>query len=157
MGCREPLRSRSRTGCALFVGPFMERRFRIKEQNMKRLHSAASAIMALVFLTLLFGCTYVSVDTRRYPPSQPTLPPTHHGSDSPFGAHTAARATGRNLLEPQGNPTVAEMEAKLRQAAASMGADAAVIVADQMMFMGSYNRPLVGTRSTFMPSTAGSS
>jgi len=30
------------------------------------------------------------------------------------------------------------MEAKLRQAAASMGADAAVIVADQMMFMGSY-------------------
>jgi hypothetical protein len=111
----------------------------VKEQNMKRLHSAVSAVMALAFLALLFGCTYVSVDTRRYlavpsyPPTDPSTVQILHSP--PTRPH---ERLGEISLEPQGNPTVAEMEAKLRLAAASMGADAAVIVADRMMFMGSY-------------------
>ena len=106
---------------------------------MKRQNSAISAVMALVFLALLFGCTYVSVDTRRYlavpsyPPTDPSTVQILHSA--PTRPH---ERLGEISLEPQGNPTVADMEAKLRQAAASMGADAAVLVADQMMFMGSF-------------------
>src|SRR5208283_3635984 len=46
-----------------------------KEQNMKRQHSATLAFMAFLFLTLLAGCTYVSVETRRYL-AVPNYPPT---------------------------------------------------------------------------------
>jgi hypothetical protein len=85
------------------------------------------------------GCAYVSVETRpylavpSYPPTDPAVVRILHAE--PELPHVRL---GEVSLEPQGNPPVAEMEAKLRQAAARMGADAAVIVADGTRLMGSY-------------------
>ena len=44
---------------------------------------------------------------------------------------------GEISLEPAGNLTVADKEGKLKAAAASMGADAAVIATDRMICKGS--------------------
>ncbi len=43
---------------------------------------------------------------------------------------------GEITLQPNGNPSKADMEKKLRAAAAQMGANAVVIVADQTMVFG---------------------
>ncbi len=43
---------------------------------------------------------------------------------------------GEIFAEPEGNPPITEIEQKLLQAAAKMGADAAVLVADRTMRMG---------------------
>ena len=106
---------------------------------MKRQHSATLAIMAFLFLTLLAGCTYISVETRRYL-AVPNYPPTDPATVQILHAPPSRphERLGEVSLEPVGNPGVADMEAKLRTAAAAMGADAAVIVADRMMYMGSY-------------------
>jgi len=45
---------------------------------------------------------------------------------------------GEISLQPQGNPAVSEMKAKLREAAAKIGVDAAVIVTYTTRPMGSY-------------------
>ncbi|OPY75852.1 MAG: hypothetical protein A4E65_03395 [Syntrophorhabdus sp. PtaU1.Bin153] len=101
--------------------------------------TATAVLTVLVVLSLLFGCTYVSVETRKYlavpsyPPTNPTTVQILHSEPT-----TPHKRLGEISLEPQGNPTVPEMEAKLRQAAADMGADAAVIVADTTKLMGSY-------------------
>jgi hypothetical protein len=95
--------------------------------------------MVLAVLSLLSGCTYVSVQTRPYlavpvyPPTDPAFVQILH--TEPTQPH---ERLGEIALQPQGNPPVSEMEAKLREAAARMGADAAVIVADTTMLMGSY-------------------
>ncbi len=43
---------------------------------------------------------------------------------------------GEVVVEPQGDPSASEMEQKIREASAKMGADAAVIVADTTTRMG---------------------
>jgi hypothetical protein len=68
-----------------------------------------------------------------YPPTDPAsaeILPTE-----PLRPH---ERLGEIALEPQpqGNPSVMELEQKLREAAAKMGANAAVLIADRAMRMG---------------------
>jgi hypothetical protein len=106
---------------------------------MEPARRAVPLLAALAGLLLISGCTYVSVETRHYlavpnyPPTDPALVQILHAP--PAKPH---ERLGEISLEPEGNPSVSEMEAKLRQAAAKIGADAAVIVADQMRIMGAY-------------------
>ncbi len=85
------------------------------------------------------GCSYVSVRTNQYlgvtpyPPTDPTSVQILHSE--PQRPH---ERLGEITLEPQGSSPVTEMEDKLRQAAARIGADAAVIVADRTTLMGTY-------------------
>jgi hypothetical protein len=106
---------------------------------MKRLSTMIPALTALIVLSLLFGCTYVSVESRRYL-AVPSYPPTDPATvqilrEPPTQPH---ERLGEISLQPQGNPPVQEMEAKLREAAAKMGAEAVVIVADRMHYMGAF-------------------
>ncbi len=101
--------------------------------------STLTSLLVVLLVTLLGGCSYVSVSTRQYlgvPPHEPTDP----GSVQVLRSEPTLpnERLGEITLEPQGNPSVTEMEDKLRQAAAHMGADAAVIVADTTEYMGSY-------------------
>ncbi len=106
---------------------------------MQHARVMVTGLVVLVVVLVLFSCTYVSVETRKYlavrsyPPTDPATVQILHAE--PKAPH---ERLGEISLEPQGHPTVADMEAKLRQAAANMGADAAVIVADQTRLMGSY-------------------
>jgi hypothetical protein len=106
---------------------------------MKRLWYAAFVLTIPILLTVLISCSYVSVDTRRYL-AVPSYPPTDPASVQILHSEPAEphQRFGEISLEPQGDPTTAEMEAKLREAAGKMGADAVVIVADTTRLMGAY-------------------
>ena len=94
-------------------------------------------LLALATLSFLLGCNYVSVNSKPYlgvPPYSPTNPAdVEILRTEPLRPH---ERLGEITLEPTGSPPVAEMEQKLREAAAKMGADAAVLVADRTMRMG---------------------
>jgi hypothetical protein len=85
------------------------------------------------------SCSYVSTETRHYlgvsiyPPSDPSR--IEILRSEPQRPH---ERLGEVILEPQGNPSVAEMEAKMRQEAAKLGANAVIIVADETRLMGTY-------------------
>ncbi len=86
-----------------------------------------------------FGCSYVSIQSRQY------LAVPYYAPTDPAGVQILHSEPGRPherlgevSLEPEGNPPVAEMEKKLREAVARMGANAAVIVADTTRLMGGY-------------------
>lgn len=88
-------------------------------------------------LTMVAGCNSVTVRSKQYL-VMPYYPPTDPASveilrTEPQRLH---ERLGKIALEPQGNPSVTEMELKLREAAAKMGANAAVLVADRTMRMG---------------------
>ncbi len=93
----------------------------------------------LAAFSSLAGCSYVTVDSRHYlavpvyPPTDPATIQILHAA--PVRPH---ERLGEIELTPEGNPPIAEIEAKLRQAAADMGADAAVIVADTTRLTGEY-------------------
>lgn len=99
-------------------------------------HAIAVTIISVILLT---GCSTVSVHKRAYlgvPEFQPTDPakveilrtePTR-----PF------ERLGEIDLEPAGNTPVEKLEQKLKVAAAQMGADATVVVADKTRLMGGY-------------------
>jgi hypothetical protein len=106
---------------------------------MKQRGKATSSALILVLVALVYmgGCNYVTVNTRPYL-GVPQYPPTNPATveilrTAPLSPH---ERLGEIYLEPTGNPTVTEMEQKLRQAAAKMGAEAAVLVADRTMLMG---------------------
>jgi len=71
-------------------------------------------LTALVVLSLLFGCTYVSVETRKYL-AVPSYPPTNPTAVQILRSEptTQHERIGEISLEPQGNPSIQEMEAKL--------------------------------------------
>ena len=86
---------------------------------------------------LATGCNTVSVQSKQYL-GVPNYPPTDPASiqvlqTQPTAAHVRL---GEITLQPQGNPTKAQMEEKLRLAASRMGANAVVVVADQTMVFG---------------------
>lgn len=95
----------------------------------------AAAAVAL----LLAGCNTVSVQSTEslgvpnYPPTSP---------DSVQVLNTAPTAPhirlGEITVQPQGSPTREAIQAKLQQAAAKMGANAVVIVADRTQVMGAF-------------------
>jgi hypothetical protein len=96
-----------------------------------------SSNLLLALLAFVAGCSWVSVQSKQYL-GVPTYPPTDPAAVEILRSEPLRlnERLGEITLEPQGNPTVQEMEAKLRQAAAKMGADAVVIVADRTMLMG---------------------
>ena len=88
--------------------------------------------LPLIFLSLLAGCSMVTVESQRY-----LGVPTYASTDPSTVEILQTVPTRPNVrlgeisLEPQGKPPVSEIEEKLRTAAAKMGANAAVIVADK--------------------------
>jgi hypothetical protein len=96
-----------------------------------------SLLGALLLAGLTSGCNTVYVTPKEYL-GVPNYPPTDPRSVEvlhvkPTAAHVRL---GEVMLQPQGNPTKAQMEEKLRLAASSMGANALVIVADRTMIFG---------------------
>jgi hypothetical protein len=93
----------------------------------------------LVVLGLLFttGCNTVSVQSKQYL-GVPSYPPTDPASVQILQTQPTVTNVrlGEITLQPTGNPTRTEMEQKMRAAAAQMGANAVVIVADQTMVFG---------------------
>jgi hypothetical protein len=103
---------------------------------MKR-HMLLTLFGAILLAALATGCNTVYVQSKQYL-GVATYPPTDPASvqvlqTQPTAAHVRL---GEITLQPQGNPTKAEMEQKLRVAASKMGANAVVIVADQTMVFG---------------------
>jgi hypothetical protein len=94
-------------------------------------------LAAVLAAGLTTGCNTVSVQSKQYL-GVPNYPLTDPASiqvlqTQPTAAHVRL---GEITLQPQGNPTKAQMEAKLRLAASKMGANAVVIVADRTMVFG---------------------
>jgi hypothetical protein len=92
---------------------------------------------AILLSGLATGCNTVYVQSKQYL-GVPTYPPTDPASiqvlqTQPTAPHVRL---GEITLQPQGNPTKAQLEEKLRLAASKMGASAVVIVADQTMVFG---------------------
>jgi hypothetical protein len=110
-----------------------------------------TATLLLAGLAIIFaaGCTTVQMWTHREP-DLPAYRPTEAGV---VGILRAAPdlpnvRLGEMYVQPEGNPTTAQIEAKLQETAGKMGADAVVIVWDQSHRMGMllsgpwYNRPI---------------
>jgi hypothetical protein len=94
-------------------------------------------LLLAVSLPLLSGCATVSVRTVQYL-GLPTYPPTAADTIEilhvePLRPH---QRLGEIILQPSGGPPVTEMENKLRDAAAKLGANAVVLVADRTERMG---------------------
>jgi hypothetical protein len=94
-------------------------------------------LLAAAALLPLTACNTVSTQTKQYL-GVSTHPPTDPASvqvlqTPPEQPHVRL---GEITVEPQGNPSTQEITAKLQAAAAKLGANAAVIVADQTQVMG---------------------
>ena len=86
---------------------------------------------------LLTGCSFVSTRLQPYI-GGPTFPPTDPARveilrSEPTRVH---QRLGEVFVEPSGEPTVAQYEQALREGGAKMGADAVVVVYDQMQVLG---------------------
>ena len=92
----------------------------------------------LACILLATACSGVQVHSKRYlgvpsyPPSDPARVAILH--EEPTRPHVRL---GEVTLEPRGNPGVPRMEEALRERAAALGADAAILVADRTQEMGS--------------------
>ena len=102
---------------------------------MPRIGTRGFQVLALAML--LTGCSFVStrlqpyVGGPRFPPTDPTRVEILRAE--PTRAHVRL---GEIFAEPSGQPTVAQYEQALREAGAKMGADAVVVVYDQMQVLG---------------------
>ena len=99
---------------------------------MRQLSIGSAIFILLATFFALAGCSFVSVHSRQYL-AVPGLSPNGSGRcpDPSLRAGLCPHERlGEVSLKPEGNPPIAEMEAKLKQAAAKMGANAVVIVAD---------------------------
>ena len=106
---------------------------------MNRSSSLKRMFLPVIVLSFLAGCSMVTVESQRYL-GVPTYAPTNPAQveilrTEPTRPHVRL---GEISLEPQDHPSVAEIEEKLRTAAAKMGADAAVIVADKTQIIGAW-------------------
>ena len=104
---------------------------------MKQNMALAPLLLTFALLPLLAACSSVSIDTRQFL-GLPTYPPTDPATvqilrEPPARPH---ERLGEIYAEPSGKPPVSEIEDKLRQAAAKIGANAVVIVADRTQRMG---------------------
>lgn len=92
---------------------------------------------AVLITGLATGCNTVSIGSKQYL-GVPTYPPTDPASVEVLPSQPAAPNVklGEITLQPQGNPTKARLEQKLRLAASKMGANAVFIVQDQTMVFG---------------------
>ena len=97
---------------------------------IRLLFVAAAALFAA-------GCSTVSIQSKQYL-GLPQYPPTDPATvqilrQPPVAPHVKL---GEISAEPQGSPTVQEIQQKIQQAGASMGANAVVIVVDRTMLLG---------------------
>ncbi len=106
---------------------------------MRQLSIGSAIFILLATFSALAGCSFVSVHSKQYL-AVPAYPPTDPAGVQILRSEPARphERLGEVSLEPEGNPPVSEMEAKLKQAAANMGANAVVIVADTTRLMGGY-------------------
>lgn len=94
-------------------------------------------LLAATVLLPLNACNTVSTQTKQYlgvsayPPTDPASVQVLQAP--PMQPHVRL---GEVMVEPQGNPSTQQITAKLQAAAAKMGANAVVIVADQTQVMG---------------------
>ena len=104
---------------------------------MKQMRKVLGASAALALGLVAMGCNTVSVQSTQYlgVPSYPaTDPMTVQIVHQPPTAPNVR--IGEITVEPQGNPSKEQIETKLQQAAAKLGANAVVIVADRTMVTG---------------------
>ena len=94
-------------------------------------------LAGLAALVLTAGCNTVSVQSKQYL-GVPSYPPTDPATIQILQTQPTAMNVrlGEITIQPNGNPTKAAIEQKLRMAASQMGASAVVIVADQTMVYG---------------------
>ena len=104
---------------------------------MKTTARSLASLAAFAALWVVTGCNTVSVSTKQdlgvpiYPATDPAT--VQILRTPPTAAHVRL---GELTVQPEGKPTVQQIEGKMRQAAAKIGANAVVIVADRTMIMG---------------------
>ena len=99
--------------------------------------SSIRVILIGSVLLLLSACTNVAISTQQ-DIGVPTYPPTNAATVQilrSFPQRPFVRI-GEVTAEPTGNPTVPLIEEKMRDGAAQIGANAAVIVSDRTVLMG---------------------
>jgi hypothetical protein len=105
--------------------------------NVMKRQIILALLGAVLVAGLTTGCNTVWVQSKQflgvanYPPTDPAS--IQVLQTQPTTAHVRL---GEVTLQPQGHPSKADMEKKLRLAASKMGANAVVIVADQTMVFG---------------------
>ena len=106
---------------------------------MNRSSSLKRMFLPVIFLSFLAGCSLVTVESQRYL-GVPTYAPTNPAQVEILRTEPTRPNVrlGEISLEPQDHPPVSEIEEKLRTAAAKMGANAAVIVADKTQIIGAW-------------------
>lgn len=131
----------------------MEQTHMVRPPASRILFALLLALCAAAVL-LLTGCSSVSADSHRYI-GAPTFAPSDSAKIEIL-RHEPRRACerlGEIVLKPSGNPDVAEIEKAMRDEAAKLGGDAAVLVYDRTKRMGTivtgtwwtlYARPVYG-------------
>lgn len=99
---------------------------------MPRLSRLAMALACTLALLVVAGCAGVSVQSKQFL-GLPSYPPSDPASVQILRDNVARphQNLGEITLIPDSDVPVQKIEAKLREAAARMGADAAVIVSDR--------------------------
>jgi len=106
---------------------------------MKSFSWLTRMLLPMIVLFLLAGCSMVTVQSQRY-----LGVPTYAATDPSTVEILRTVPTRPNVrlgeisLEPQDHPPVSELDEKLRVAAAKMGANAAVIVANKTEIVGAW-------------------
>lgn len=106
---------------------------------MKGNSNKLNILGVVLIAALAIGCNTVSVSTKQ-DIAAPNYPATDPASvqilqTPPMAPHIRL---GEITLEPSGNPTKEMIQTKLQTAAAKLGANAVVIVADRTQIMGAY-------------------
>lgn len=99
---------------------------------------SAGVLVVLALGALASACSYVQARSIHFV-GRPDFPPTDPATVEilhrpPMRPH---EVLGQVVVEPQGNPSQAEIEQKIRAETAAMGGNAAVIVHDQLQRVGS--------------------
>lgn len=115
--------------------------------NRTRILTWTALPLIIVVVSLFAGCTTTANTVRIMPTvGMPAYPPTDQSTIIILRTQPLSKfeTLGQIILEPETALSVPEMEQKLRQAAASMGANAVVIISDMTMLAGSHRSEASG-------------
>jgi len=95
------------------------------------LSSFSPSKMLAVVLPMVWGCTSINVESNRFLGS-PSLPPTDPAAVQILQVAPPRPYVklGEIVVEPYGKPALADLERKVRSAAAQLGADAVIVEFD---------------------------